>query len=369
MGRKQSPLENMEIMFWRNKRVFLTGHTGFKGGWLAHWLNILGADICGFALAPDTQPNFFDLTRLEKNIKHLVGDIRDYDLLKKSIMDFKPDIIVHMAAQPLVIRSYANPLETFSTNIMGTANLLEAARLSQSTQVVLVITTDKCYENNNAQQPFCEGDRLGGHDPYSNSKACAELVTQSFRVSFYEKQNIGLATARAGNVIGGGDWSEHRLIPDMIRAIADKKKLTLRYPDAIRPWQHVLESLSGYLRLIEKCFSKPKKYSAAWNFGPKDLQHYSVKSIVEKFHEKINRDFNVEITENPKNEKLIESQHLTLNINKSLSELNWSPYYTTEQSIEKTAEWYNAWFNHRDMAAITRDQILDYQNKLSREKL
>ncbi len=351
-------MESMGLNFWKGKRVFLTGHTGFKGGWLAHWLHLLGADVCGFSLAPNTAPNFFELTHVEKLLHHVIGDIRHYSSLEKTVLDFDAEIVIHMAAQPLVIKSYESPIETFATNALGTAHLLEAARKSKSTKVVLVITTDKCYENNESGIAYREADRLGGHDPYSNSKACAELITQSFRDSFYAEKNVTLATARAGNVIGGGDWSENRLIPDIIRAITHKEKLMLRYPNAVRPWQHVLESLSGYLVLIEKCFSDPKKYSESWNFGPNDSQHFSVQQMVEKFHQKIARPFEFEVFSN---NDLKESQQLTLNIDKALHKLGWTPKYNTEESIQKTVEWYNAWFNNEDMRTVTQKQIINYQ--------
>jgi len=361
MEHATSEVENMELNFWNGKRVFLTGHTGFKGGWLSLWLNLLGAKVYGYALAPSTTPNLFELTQLNKYINHFVGDIRDEVLLKKEIIHFDPEIIIHMAAQPLVINSYESPIETYGVNALGTANLLEAARYAKSVKVILVVTTDKCYENKEWVWSYRENDRLGGHDPYSNSKACAELITQSFRDSFYAKKNIALATARAGNVIGGGDWSKHRLIPDIVRAIAHQEKLLLRYPSSIRPWQHVLESLSGYLNLIEKCFLDSQKYSEAWNFGPHDSKNYSVKQIIEKFQEKINKPFQCEITEN---ESLPESRLLRLNIDKALSKLNWSPKYTIDKSIQITADWYNACLNNEDMKIVTEKQILDYM-KLS----
>jgi len=270
--------------FWRGKSVFLTGHTGFKGGWLATWLTDMGANVHGFALAPNTTPSYFALCNLEHKLKSVTGNICDADTLIRSMQAAQPKIVFHLAAQPLVRCSYENPSETFSTNIGGTVNVLEAIRHTPSVRAALIVTSDKCYENREWLWSYREHDRLGGHDPYSASKACVELVTEAYRKSFFDVNGstTALATARAGNVIGGGDWSKDRLVPDAIRALVGHEPLMIRNPDAVRPWQHVLEPLAGYLALAERLHEDGREWSGAWNFGPPDNSEVSVATVADK---------------------------------------------------------------------------------------
>ena len=265
----------MDKLFWRNKKVFLTGHTGFKGAWLSLWLQHLGAEVTGFALKPPSNPSFYDVTDISKNMVSIEGDVRDFNALKEALVNSNAEIVFHLAAQSLVRLSYENPIETYSTNIMGTVNLLEAVRNCSSVRSVVNITTDKCYENKEWLWSYRENEPLGGYDPYSSSKACSELVTSSFTNSFfnpksYEIHGVAIATARAGNVIGGGDWSKDRLIPDILNSVINKQPVKLRNPRSVRPWQHVLEPLDGYLKLAQKLYEAGGEYSSAWNFGPKE---------------------------------------------------------------------------------------------------
>ena len=264
--------------FWKNKKVFLTGHTGFKGSWLAIWLNSLGAKIKGYSLEPPNNSfNLYSEAKVDNFVNSEINDICNYELLCASILKFSPDIIFHMAAQPLVRLSYEDPLKTFETNIMGTANILNAASKSNSVKAIVNITTDKCYENNEWYWGYKETDPMGGKDPYSSSKGCSELVTTAYRESFFRDRNIGIATARAGNVIGGGDWAKDRLIPDILKSFQNKKEVIIRNPNSIRPWQHVLEPIFGYLLLAENLFNKPKSFSDAFNFGPNHESNATVK--------------------------------------------------------------------------------------------
>ncbi|MDR3532113.1 MAG: CDP-glucose 4,6-dehydratase, partial [Rhodopila sp.] len=265
--------------FWQRQRVFITGHTGFKGGWLAVWLRMLGAEACGYALAPDTTPSLFDAAGIADLLPGEIADIGDLPRLAAAIAEFRPTIVIHMAAQPLVRRSYAEPRETFATNLLGTVNVLEAVRLTPGIGAAFVVTTDKCYENQEHGRPYRETDRLGGRDPYSASKACAELATQSYFWSFFMHAGCGLASGRAGNVIGGGDWSADRLVPDLIRAFQAGEPAVLRNPAATRPWQHVLEPLNGYLLAVERIFGRPGTAPAAWNFGPDIAGNQSVGDV------------------------------------------------------------------------------------------
>src|SRR4030095_15508590 len=260
----------MQNEFWKGKRVLITGHTGFKGSWLAFWLRTLGADILGYALAPEASPNLFESLEIEQGIRSLTADIRDLGKLDEAVRQFRPEIILHLAAQSLVRRSYREPIETYATNVMGTVNVLEAARRSDFVRSVVVVTTDKVYENRERPEPYRESERLGGFDPYSNSKACAELVVSAYRSSFFGRGETLVATARAGNVIGGGDWSEDRLLPDVFRSLIFDTKLEIRNPDSIRPWQHVLEPLAAYLLLAERLYNGEEKFAGPWNFGPRE---------------------------------------------------------------------------------------------------
>ncbi len=268
--------------FWRERRVLLTGHTGFKGSWLSLWLQSLGANLVGFSLLPPTLPNLFEIAQVEKGMDSIIGDIQDFSLLQKTINYHQPEIVIHMAAQSLVRYSYQEPLKTYTTNVMGTANLLEAVRLNDSVQVVVNVTSDKCYENKEIDRGYRETDRLGGYEPYSNSKACAELVTQAYKDSYFKNKGMGIATVRAGNVIGGGDWAKDRLVPDVINACLNQQAIYLRYPNALRPWQHVLDVLAGYLVLAQRLYELPAQYSGSWNFGPDDENIKSVSWITDE---------------------------------------------------------------------------------------
>lgn len=353
---------DLDLNFWKDKRVFLTGHTGFKGSWLSLWLQSLGSNLTGFALDPYTKPSFFELANIERDMHSIIGDIRDFKKIKNAIDNFKPEIIIHMAAQPIVRRSYKDPIETYSTNIMGTVHLLEAAREIGGVKAFLNVTSDKCYENKEVDIAYSEDQVLGGHDPYSSSKACSEIITKAYHSSFFDKNSylehgVSLASVRAGNVIGGGDWSEDRLIPDVIRAIQRNENFLIRKPLAIRPWQHVLEPLSGYLKLIEFLFIKGPDYAEAWNFGPYPDQAKSVKwiasSLIEYWASNINIEFDSHL--NPH-----EANYLKLDISKAIKKLNWRPKWDTYMSIIKICEWHKAHINNEDMRAFTLNQIQEY---------
>lgn len=347
----------MSSGFWKGKTIFLTGHTGFKGGWIAHWLHELGALVHGYSLEPSIPPNFFIETQLQKRLAgSTIGDIRDLNLLANVLEAAKPDIIIHMAAQPLVRESYNTPVETFAANVMGTANLLEAARKVGTARAIVNITTDKCYENKGWLWPYRENDRLGGHDPYSASKACAEIVSAAYRNSFLADANIHMASVRAGNVIGGGDWATDRLIPDFLHALDAGKTLKIRSPNAIRPWQHVLEPLSGYLLLAEKLYIEGGAFAEGWNFGPSDEDAKSVEWIVEKLCAQ-RPDVRWEI-ENAKQPH--EAGLLKLDSSKAKANLGWMPRWNLETALNKTVEWHQSWRNREDMAAITTQQIQAY---------
>lgn len=353
-------MENLVINrnFWKNKRVFLTGHTGFKGGWLALWLSELGSKVYGYSLRPPTNPNFFSLTKLKDRINNSeIGNICNLTNLKKSIKFAKPSIVIHMAAQPIVKTSYLKPLETFQTNLIGTLNLFEAIKSINTVEAILNITSDKCYENQNTLKVYHENDKLGGSDPYSASKACSEIASEAYRKSFF-LNNIKLATARAGNVIGGGDWAKNRLIPDIIRSIKSKRKLILRAPNSVRPWQHVLDPLSGYLCLLEKLVTKGNKFAEAWNFGPKTINCKSVKWITDKLSKKFNQlDWHCE-----KSTKFLETKYLKIDIKKSTSRLGWYPKWNLKTAIDHTINWYDAYNKKVHMDEFSINQIKKYLN-------
>ena len=342
--------------FWRGKKVFITGHTGFKGGWIAHWLYELGASVGGYSLESPTQPNFFAEAQLQKSLAHsIIGDIRDLAALTRAVKATKPDIIFHMAAQPLVRESYKAPVETFAANVIGTVNVLEAARQCGTAKAIVNITTDKCYENKEWQWPYRENDRLGGHDPYSASKACAEIVAAAYRNSFLANADIHIASARAGNVVGGGDWAMDRLIPDFLRALDTQETLTIRSPHAVRPWQHVLEPLSGYLLLAEKLFEEGSEFAEAWNFGPNDDDAKPVNWIVDQLCSGIpGAKWKTDNTQ-----QLHEAGLLKLDSSKAKTRLGWAPRWRLEAALDKTLEWHQAWRNKADMAEITSAQIAE----------
>ena len=338
---------------YRGKRVLITGHTGFKGSWLALWLNELGAHVTGIALPPETEPNHWDLLGVATNEHRL--DIRDAEALKRAFLATKSDIVFHLAAQPLVRRSYRQPLETWSTNVMGTANVLEACRQTPSVRVIVAITTDKCYENREWPWGYRENDRLGGHDPYSASKAGSELVAASYRSAFFNAEDAPLlATARAGNVIGGGDWSEDRLIPDLVRAVAKGQSLEIRSPHATRPWQHVLESLSGYLLLGQHLLQGDKAFADAWNFGPEPEGNRTVSEVLGKLNSNWS-SLRWHVTDKPQPH---EAMLLYLDSAKARSKLNWQSIWNFDAALKKTAGWYRAWIESGSV--ISREQLFDY---------
>ncbi len=346
--------------FWVGKRVFLTGHTGFKGSWLSLWLQSLGAEVFGFALNPPTTPSLFVEADVAKGMRSTIGDIRDYAAVISAIKNCNPDIIIHMAAQPLVRYSYKSPIETYSINVMGTVHLYEAARQVESVKAIVNVTTDKCYENKEWVWGYREDDSIGGHDPYSNSKGCSELVTNAFRSSFMQNQGIALASARAGNVIGGGDWAADRLVPDILKAFEQSKQLIIRNPHAIRPWQHVLEPLAGYLILAESLYLEGDKFSEGWNFGPQNEGAQSVKWIVEKMakHLGIETAWDLSTEEQPH-----EATYLKLDISKSRTRLGWRPRWDLETALSYVINWHQYWLRNRNAQVECLRQIRDYQNK------
>lgn len=347
--------------FWKNKKVFLTGHTGFKGSWMAIWLNELGAKVCGFALEPNTNPTLYKLAKLDEQITSIIGDIRDLNLLQQTMKEFAPDIVIHMAAQPLVSESYTNPVETYSTNVMGTVNLLESVRFCETVKAVVNITTDKVYENKEWIWGYKETDRLGGYDPYSNSKACAELVTSSYINSFFNKENhsTAIATVRAGNVIGGGDWAVNRLIPDIMRAIENRLPLELRNPKAVRPWQHVLEPLSGYLLLAEKLYIDGVKWNGAWNFGPAQKDVKTVEEIVQIMLTEFQAGYEYKVD---KNISFHETQQLNLDSTKATGVLKWQQKWTVEETLKKIVEWQKRYKSDEAVYLICKSQIAEYES-------
>lgn len=349
--------------FWQNKRVLVTGHTGFKGGWLVTWLNRLGADVAGISLSPNTQPNFFDLTNLSQNIRSHFCDIRDPEATSQLIKNFRPEIVFHLAAQALVRESYLYPIETFSTNVMGTAHVLNALRNINTVQAAVIVTSDKVYLNDNLGFPFKEDNHLGGHDPYSASKAASEMIVASYRDSFLADQGIAIATARAGNVIGGGDWSSERLIPDAVRAWEAGAALIIRRPDAIRPWQHVLEPLAGYLTLAENLWNDAK-YSGAWNFGPSENAAATVREVVElaSLHFRVG-DTN-QIVWGSGKEGPHEAKCLSLETTKAKSQLGISGRWSLSKTVENTMNWYQGLGQNISAISLCEADIQRYEANL-----
>lgn len=350
--------------FWQGKRVFLTGHTGFKGSWLSLWLSSLGAQVKGYALNPPTSPSLFDEAEVGKVIDSQIGDIRDQDALYESMTVFDPDILIHMAAQSLVRYSYDAPIETYEVNVIGTAKVLEVARSCINLKVIVNITTDKCYENDERYQGYKEDDPMGGHDPYSSSKGCAELVTSSYRQSFLQDQGIGLASVRAGNVIGGGDWADDRLIPDILRSFEKKEPVVVRNPKATRPWQHVLEPLSGYLILAKRLYKNQKEYSEGWNFGPNEQDVKPVDWILDKMIDSWpNSSWELDESYSPH-----EAGFLKLDISKAKSKLGWHPVWGLGYTLEKIISWHKAWLNKEDMQTICLAEIEEYTKDMNNER-
>ena len=361
---------NVFGQIYRNRKVLITGHTGFKGAWLSLWLHRLGSNVIGYALKPPTQPNLFELCDLNAKVTSIQGDVRDFGHLKSVIQEYKPEIVFHLAAQALVRRSYSEPLETYSTNVMGTVHLLEAVRQIGGVRVLINVTSDKCYENREWVWGYRENDPMGGHDPYSSSKGCSELITAAYTKSYfhpdhYEKHGVSVASVRSGNVIGGGDWAEDRLLPDCMKALLEDKTIVIRYPDAVRPWQHVLEPLFGYLLLAQLLYEDGASSGEAWNFGPDDENGKPVRWLVERIVEiwggkaswRIDQDF-----------QLHEARMLKLDCSKAKSKLGWHPQWDLETSLKNTIEWYRAYRHHEDMFLATMNQIKDHEEGIKKRR-
>lgn len=356
----------MNKSFWNQKKVFITGHTGFKGGWLSLWLEKMGAQVFGYALKPSDQNNIYALCSKHLNLTSEIADVRDLERLTKAVKSFEPDIIFHMAAQPLVRYSYSNPVETYQINVMGTLHIFEALKNTNNCKVLINVTTDKCYENNEWVWPYREIDRLGGFDPYSNSKACSELISSMARSSFFnidqfDTHKKSISTARAGNVIGGGDWSQDRLLPDFFRAVIDKRKIKIRSPHSTRPWQYVLDALNGYLNLAEKMYNDGERYGSGWNFGPDYTnQSISVEYILKKLLSlwDLNDDFIMF-----DNTDLHEAQSLTLDSAKANHQLSWHPKLNIDESIHHTSEWYKALINDSNMLDTSINLISQFEQR------
>ena len=352
---------------YNGKRVFLTGHTGFKGSWLALWLTMLGAQVCGYSLEPNTNPSMFEELEIKSKLsKSVIGNILDYEKLEQTINEFQPDIVFHLAAQPLVRLSYLEPVLTYQTNVIGTLNILEAARKCKSIKTFVNITTDKCYENREINRGYKENEPMGGYDMYSSSKGCVELMSSSFRRSFLQDESAyAMATARAGNVIGGGDWALDRLVPDCIRYINAEEKIEIRNPVAVRPWQHVLEPLSGYLLLGQKLFEDGKKYAEGFNFGPNEDSVLKVADVAQKICEYYGEG---EVIVH-KRDNLHEANLLMLNIEKAKKVLGWEPTYTADIAISETVDWYKHFYSEDcDMYEFTMIQIKKYEESIKWNK-
>lgn len=353
----------MDRAFWKGKKVLLTGHTGFKGSWLSLWLQGMGVNLVGYSLPPPTDPSLFKAAHIAEGMISVEGDIRNLDHLKKTILEERPEIIIHMAAQSLVRASYVSPVETYATNIIGTVNLLEAVRQSEGVRVVINVTSDKCYENNGLHPGYREEEPMGGKDPYSSSKGCAELVSTAYRHSFfadqdYPRHGVAIATARAGNVLGGGDWAEDRLIPDMLKAFMEGRPVFIRNPHAIRPWQHVLEPLRGYLSLAERLWVQGPAFAGGWNFGPAEDDAKPVSWIVERLAALWGEGARWELdsAQHP-----YEAGVLKLDCSKAKSLLSWFPVLGLPVALEWIIEWYRGYLNHLDMRLLTEEQIGRYE--------
>lgn len=364
----ESMVNNLFNSIYKNKRVLLTGHTGFKGTWLALWLQQMGAEVIGYSLAPDTIPNHFNL--LKTDYPSYFANVNDLATMQKVFLQHQPDIVFHLAAQPLVRYSYQNPIETHTTNIIGTANILECSRQTESVKAVVVVTSDKCYENIEQQKGYVETDRMGGYDPYSASKGCAELITSSYRNSFFNNNDFGkkhhtlIASARAGNVIGGGDWSADRLIPDIIRGAVEKKSAIIRSPKSTRPWQHVLEPLSGYLLLGQKLLAKDVRFAEGWNFGPAENEVLTVAEVLQTAKQNWGK-INYEIQIDPN--AVHEAKLLSLNCEKANNILRWQPIWDNPTSIAKTIQWYKYFYENNEV--VTSEQLQEYILSATSKKL
>jgi CDP-glucose 4,6-dehydratase len=348
----------IDRQFWRRKRVFLTGHTGFKGAWMSMLLRHLGAEVYGFALPPEDADGVFEAARVAADMHHRIGDIRDLAALNGAIAEARPDIVFHQAAQSLVRRSYAEPVETYATNVMGTVNVLEAIRHASKIKAAIIVTSDKCYENFGLQRGYTEDDRFGGHDPYSNSKGCAELVVAAYRNSFFSAPSSCLvASARAGNVVGGGDWAKDRLVPDAIRAFYAGEAVRIRNPDAIRPWQHVLDPLLGYLLLAQRLVTDGGAFAEGWNFGPDSGSERPVRDVVGELAKRWGKNARWELDEGKHPH---EAHALRLDCAKAKAKLGWGPVVGFDEALALTVDWYVALRDRGDLRAITSTQIERY---------
>jgi len=360
----------MNRPFWKNRNVLITGNTGFKGSWLSLWLQMLGAHVAGYSLSVPTKPSLYELCNLEDIVNTTFADIRNMDSLNNTFKKVKPEVVFHMAAQPLVRKSYVDPVDTYSTNVMGTVNLLESVRVSDSVKSVIIVTSDKCYENREWAWGYRENDPVGGFDPYSSSKGCAELVTNAYKNSFfnirnYKKHGIGVASVRAGNAIGGGDWADDRLVTDIMNSITKSEAVLIRNPKAIRPWQHVLEPLSGYIEVAERLYENGKDYSESWNFGPYDDDAKPVEWVVKTLCLLWGKEASYVIDTN---EHPHEAHYLKLDCSKARMKLNWYPLWKLETTLQKIIDWYKSYKNKEDIRIVTLKQIKDFQEqKIGRE--
>lgn len=366
MGQRRRALEDLGVSpgFWKDKKVLITGHMGFKGSWLSLWLQSLGAEVAGYSLPSPVQPSLFETANVSEKMNSVTGDVRNLDKLKETLNHHSPQIIFHMAAQSLVLPSYEDPVYTYETNVMGTLNLLEAARYSEGLKVVVVVTSDKCYENKNTEWNYKEDDPMGGFDPYSSSKGCAELITSAYRNSFfssesYESHGVSISSVRAGNVFGGGDWSDHRLIPDIIKAALDQRPAVIRNPNAIRPWQYVLEPINGYLTLAEKQWEQGAAYAEGWNFGPDEEDAKPVSWVVKKIADLWGEGFQVQPDEK---QHPHEAHFLKLDCSKAHTRLQWQPKSDIAAGLEWTVQWYRDFHEGQPAQELCDNAILRFQD-------
>ncbi len=371
MAVRQSTVEGMAVnqQFWAGKKIFVTGHTGFKGSWLCLWLQQLGAEVTGYALQPPTNPSLFEVANVAHGMHSIIADIRNADAVFEAMRAAQPEIVIHMAAQSLVRHSYTNPMETYATNVMGTVHLLEAVRRTPGVKALVNVTSDKCYENREWLWGYRENEPMGGYDPYSSSKGCAELVTAAYRNSFfaagdYARHGVAIASARAGNVIGGGDWAQDRLVPDILRAFMSGEPAIIRNPHAIRPWQHVLEPLGGYLLLAQKLWQEGSTHGEAWNFGPEDADAQPVSWIADQLTKMWGNGASWTISGG---DHSYEAHYLKLDCAKAHARLGWWPRLALTRALELTAEWYRAQAARTDVVALTRRQILDYMRNIDKQ--